>query len=90
MNFPPFDSFFYFLTIKTPSNTACYRELGMSLPDRRLVLFLLLGGVFGQQFGLDVGRNLDVLCELHLEGGRALVHILVHGDSPARRTKAGK
>ena len=62
----------------------------MSLPDRRLVLFLLLGGVFGQQFGLDVGRNLDVLCELHLEGGGALVHILVHGDSPARWTKAGK
>ena len=43
----------------------------MSLPDRRLVLFLLLGGVFGQQLGLDVGRNLDVLCELHLEGGGA-------------------
>ena len=44
----------------------------MSLPDRRLVLFLLLGGVFGQQFGLDVGRNLDVLCELHLEGAEPL------------------
>ena len=49
----------------------------MSLPDRRLVLFLLLGGVFGQ-------RHAGV------QHSEALVHILVHGDSPARWTKAGK
>ena len=36
---------------------------------RGLVLFLLLSGVLGQEFGLDVGGNLDVLGKLHLEGG---------------------
>ena len=42
---------------------------GCFVRGRGLVLFLLLGGVLGQEFGLDVGGNLDVLGKLHLEGG---------------------
>ena len=36
--------------------------------DGGLVLILLLRGVLGEELGLDICRNLDVLGELHLEG----------------------